>query len=85
MYFNFDLEPQEKLKVKMAISPVSSEGALNNMKKEVPNWDFEQVKEEARANWNRELNKVQLSSEDEDELTNFYTAMYHAFLGPTVF
>lgn len=83
MYFNFDLEPQEKLKVKMAISPVSSEGALTNMKEETPHWDFEKVKADAKANWNRELNKVQLSSEDEDELTNFYTAMYHAFLGPT--
>ena len=83
MYFNFDLEPQEKLKVKMAISPVSSEGALTNMKEETPHWDFDQVKEDARANWNRELNKVQLSSEDEEEMTNFYTAMYHAFLGPT--
>ncbi|WBL27309.1 GH92 family glycosyl hydrolase [Zunongwangia sp. HGR-M22] len=83
MFFNFDLKPQEKLKVKMAISPVSSEGALNNMKEETPHWDFDQVKKEARAKWNRELNKVQLSSKDKDELTNFYTAMYHAFLGPT--
>ncbi|WBL20814.1 GH92 family glycosyl hydrolase [Zunongwangia sp. HRR-M8] len=83
IFFNFDLEPQEKLKVKMAISPVSSVGALNNMKEETPHWDFDQVKKEARAKWNRELNKVQLSSKDKDELTNFYTAMYHAFLGPT--
>ncbi|MDN3594011.1 GH92 family glycosyl hydrolase [Zunongwangia endophytica] len=83
MYFDFDLEPQEKLKVKMAISPVSSEGALNNMKEEVPHWNFAKIKNEAKAKWNRELNKVQLASEHKDELTNFYTAMYHAFLGPT--
>lgn len=83
MYFNFDMGKNEALQVKLAISPVSTEGALKNMKAEVPHWDFNKVKKEAREQWNRELNKVVLSGEDDNEMINFYTAMYHAFLGPT--
>lgn len=83
MYFDFDLEKNEKLNIKLAISPVSTEGALKNMKEEIPDWDFEKVKKKARGDWNKELNKINITSESEEEKTNFYTAMYHAFLGPT--
>tara|TARA_R110002033_G_scaffold56090_3_gene104996 strand:+ start:100245 stop:102545 length:2301 start_codon:yes stop_codon:yes gene_type:complete len=85
MYFDFDLKNQEKLELKFALSPVSSAGAVANMKKEIPHWDFEKVREEAKLAWNKELNKVKITSEDNEEKTNFYTAMYHAFLGPTVY
>ena len=85
MYFDFDIKNQEKLELKFALSPVSSAGAVANMKKEIPHWDFEKVREEAKLAWNKELNKVKITSEDNEEKTNFYTAMYHAFLGPTVY
>lgn len=83
MYFDFDTEKNEKVKVKLAISPVSTEGAVENMKKEIPHWDFEKVKSDARELWNKELNKVIIESKNPDDKVNFYTAMYHAFLGPT--
>ena len=83
MYFDFDVKNQEKLQIKFALSPVSSAGAVENMKKETPNWNFEEVHKNAKLAWNKELNKVQIESEDTEEKTNFYTAMYHAFLGPT--
>lgn len=85
MYFDFDVENQEKIQIKFALSPVSTSGALSNMKKEIPNWNFEQVREDAKAAWNKELNKIEITSDDKDEKINFYTAMYHAFLGPTVY
>lgn len=85
MYFDFDMKKGEKLKLKMAISPVSTEGALKNMKTEIPHWDFDKVKQEARASWNKELSKIEIPKENNAEKTNFYTAMYHAFLGPTVY
>lgn len=83
MYFDFDMEASEQLQVKLAISPVSSEGALKNMKEEVPHWNFDRVKKDAREQWNQELNKVEVKAKNKAEMTNFYTAMYHAFLGPT--
>jgi len=83
IYFDFKTKKDEKIKIKFAISPVSTEGAINNMKKEIPDWDFEKVKKESRALWNKELNKVIVETNSNEEKVSFYTAMYHAFLGPT--
>jgi predicted alpha-1,2-mannosidase len=83
LFFDFNTEEGEKIKIKMALSPVSSAGALENMKKEVPGWDFEKVKKQSQEVWNKELNKIQIETIQKEDLVNFYTAMYHAFLGPT--
>lgn len=83
LFFDFDTNEGEKIKIKMALSPVSSAGALENMKKETPNWDFEKVKKQSQEIWNKELNKIQVETIQKEDLVNFYTAMYHAFLGPT--
>ncbi|QSW89897.1 GH92 family glycosyl hydrolase [Flavobacterium endoglycinae] len=83
LFFDFDTQEGEKIKIKMALSPVSSAGALENMKKEIPDWDFERVKKQSQEIWNKELNKIQVETIQKEDLVNFYTAMYHAFLGPT--
>ena len=62
MFFDFDTNEGEKIKIKMALSPVSSAGALENMKKEVPGWDFEKVKKQSQDVWNKELNKIQIET-----------------------
>ncbi|UBZ10980.1 GH92 family glycosyl hydrolase [Leeuwenhoekiella palythoae] len=85
LYFDFDTEENEAIQVKMALSPVSTEGALKNMEAEVPGWDFNAVKQQARDTWNKELQKVTVETLEESDKVNLYTAMYHAFLGPTVY
>ncbi|MBT1696962.1 GH92 family glycosyl hydrolase [Fulvivirgaceae bacterium PWU4] len=85
MYFDFKTTAGEKVKIKFALSPVSTEGALQNMKAEVPHWDFERVKKEAQSLWNQALSKVTVNTEKRDDKINFYTAMYHTFLGPTTY
>jgi predicted alpha-1,2-mannosidase len=84
MYFDFDTENQEKIKVKFALSPVSQANALENMKAEAQGWDFDKVKKEAQATWNKELNKIKIDASSDDKI-NFYTAMYHAFINPTTY
>ncbi|MCF2444292.1 GH92 family glycosyl hydrolase [Dyadobacter sp. CY345] len=85
MYFDFQTTENEKIKIKFAISPVSTQGALANMKAEIPNWDFDRVKQEGQALWNKEFNKVAVKTINENDKVNFYTAMYHSFLGPTTY
>ncbi|MDM7922070.1 MAG: GH92 family glycosyl hydrolase, partial [Pyrinomonadaceae bacterium] len=84
-YFDFDATAGEQVMVKFALSPVSTEGALANMNAEVPHWDFDRVKREGQESWNRELGRIKATSSTEGELTNFYTALYHTFLAPTVY
>lgn len=84
-YFDFKTVANEKIKIKFAISPVSTAGAMANLKAEIPHWDFERTKREAQAAWNKELGKVAVTTLDDGEMTNFYTALYHALLTPTVY
>lgn len=84
-YFNFDIQTNEKLKIKVALSSVSTEGALLNLNTEIPHWDFERVKKEGQELWNKELNKIQIEALHPNDKINFYTAMYHACLSPTIY
>jgi len=84
MYFNFKTNEGEKIKIKFALSPVSQENALNNLRAETPGWNFEKIKEQGQKQWNKELNKIVINA-DKNEKINFYTAMYHAFINPTIY
>ncbi len=82
MYFDFDTEASEKIGLKFALSPVSQENALENMRTEVSGWDFDKVKQQTQSDWEKELSKIKISASEDDKV-NFYTAMYHAFINPT--
>ena len=84
MFFDFDTQEGEKIKIKFALSPVSQENALQNMRAEISGWDFEKVKAQAQATWNKELNKVQVTTSNDNKI-NFYTALYHAYINPTTY
>ena len=84
MHFDFAANDDEKIKIKFAISPVSTGNALMNLREEIPGWDFDFVKKKGQEQWNSELNKVEVKMSKEN-MINFYTAMYHAFLSPTVY
>jgi predicted alpha-1,2-mannosidase len=84
MFFDFDTQEGEKIKIKFALSPVSQENALQNMRAEISGWDFEKVKAQAQATWNKELNKIQVSTSNDNKI-NFYTALYHAYINPTIY
>ncbi len=84
MYFDFDTSEGEAVQVKMALSPVSQENALANLRAEIPHWNFDQAKNKAQAAWNAELNKIQIDAADDDKV-NFYTALYHTSINPTMY
>lgn len=84
-YFDFKTEEGEQVKLKFAISPVSTDNALLNLHTEAPDWNFEQVKAAGQAQWQKELSKITIQSKSIDKKQNFYTAMYHAFINPTIY
>lgn len=71
--------------VKVALSSVSTEGAVRNMQAEVPRWDFDGVMRATQDAWRRELGRITITSDRPDVLTDLYTAMYHACLSPTLY
>lgn len=80
----FPTAKDEQVLVKVAISAVDVEGAEKNMS-ELPGWDFEQVKADARQKWNNYLSKIDVETNDETQKTVFYTALYHTAIAPNLF
>jgi predicted alpha-1,2-mannosidase len=69
----------------VGISFVSIEGARNNLHTELPHWDFNRVRAEAKAAWNAKFGKITLRGATESQKTVFYTAMYHHLMFPRTF
>lgn len=82
--FKFKTPVNNIIMTKVALSPVTVEGAVRNMAAECPHWDFEKTKKEAAAYWNKELSKIEVTSADKDKLKIFYTALYHTMIQPNV-
>jgi predicted alpha-1,2-mannosidase len=77
-------EPGE-VTVRFGISFVDLDGARRNLEAEAPTFDFDRMRREARAAWNRELGRVVVTGGSADDLKSFYTALYRAQLHPNVF
>lgn len=73
----------EKILVKVSLSPTSYEGAKLNCS-EIKHWDFDKVHKAAIALWNKELSKIEVTSEDKNKLAIFYTALYHTMMQPNI-
>jgi predicted alpha-1,2-mannosidase len=78
--------------VKVGISYTSIDQAKLNLTTEIPDWNFDQVKENAEKTWNNNLSKIEVEpnkvdgeSYNKQRLTTFYTALYHSLLFPATF
>ena len=81
--FSKQVKKGEKILVKVTLSPTSYEGAKLNSS-EIKHWNFEKVKKDAEALWNKELSKIEVTSNDKDKLAIFYTALYHTMMQPNI-
>ena len=82
---NFATAEGEQLMLKVALSPVSIEGAEANLAAELPGWDFDATAAAADAAWNAQLAKVKITTQDEVARRIFYTGLYHTMVAPSEF
>ncbi len=73
------------MRLKVGVSFVSVANAEDNLAREIPGWDFDKVRSEAKAAWSGVLSHAVVSGGSGAQRKVFYTAMYHTFLQPTVF
>lgn len=78
----FETKDKEAVQIKIGLSTVSTEDAINALNKENPGWDFVAVKNNARIRWNQLLSRVKVEG-TEAQKTNFYTSLYHLYIQPT--
>ena len=72
------------LLIAVSASTSGFEGSERNREAEIPDWDFDKLREQAYERWNKELACVTIQSGDTADLRQFYTALYHAFLFPNL-
>lgn len=81
-YVSFDVADGETLYAKVGLSFTSIEGARKNLEAEQPGWDFDKVLKAAKAEWNRNLGKIEMESSDTSVMRTFYSSLYHAMVPP---
>lgn len=81
MIASFANNTKEPLIIRVGISSVSYEGARQNLKSEVKDFDFDKVYRETKAAWNKELAVIDMEG-DRVMKTIFYTALYHTLIQP---
>lgn len=84
-YIRFRLPADQKIRMKVGISAVSTENAQKNLLQELPGWNFESVREAASSAWNAELGKIEVAGGTYDQQVAFYTALYHTMVVPNVY
>jgi predicted alpha-1,2-mannosidase len=82
---HFETTEGEVILVKTGISGVSAEGALKNVKAEIPGWDFEKVRRDAHAAWSKNLSRIKIKTANARHKKIFYTGLYHMLVAPTLF
>ena len=75
---NYTTTANEPIEVRVGISYISVEQAHRNLRREIPDWNFEQVKSQARNVWNQALGAVATAGGTERQRTIFYTALYRS-------
>ena len=73
--------------VKVGASFTSIDGAVANLNTEINHWNFDEVKNQAFQEWNRELSKILIKTKKNqlDQKVIFYTSLYHSFLNPNTY
>ena len=83
--FMFDTEEGDQITIVTALSGVSVEGAVKNLNAEASHDNFDQYVAEAKTDWNNQLQRIQIMGGANDDRVNFYTALYHSMIAPTIY
>ena len=75
----------EKINVRVASSFASHEQALLNLENETGEKDFETIRDEARTEWNKQLNRIRVEGGTDDQMRTFYSCLYRTLLFPRNF
>jgi len=81
-YFDFD-NNDEVIEIEVALSAVSSEGAMKNLNAEAKG-TFDELYAQTLASWNKELGQIECKGTDAEK-TMLYTSFYHTMINPSVY
>lgn len=71
--------------LKIGVSNISGEQALNNIAAEIPGWNFEGIVRQGSKKWEQALSKIKVEAADPIQRKVFYTALYHTMIAPALY
>jgi predicted alpha-1,2-mannosidase len=84
-YAKFKTTEAEVVEARVGTSFISIDQARQNLKTEIPAWDFDAVRQSLRSTWNEKLGRIAVEGATEDQRRIVYTGLYHALLYPRIF
>jgi predicted alpha-1,2-mannosidase len=72
----------QKVHVKAASSFISTEQAILNLQRELAIDNFDQVKQKAKAAWNKQLARIKVQGGTTDQVRTFYSCLYRTLQFP---
>ena len=82
--FNFSTRAKDIILVKIGFSTTSFIGVVDNVRRELPSWDFEQTSLNLKRAWNDKLSQIEVTTPIDSTKSIFYTALYHSMFMPFV-
>ncbi|MEN8122260.1 MAG: GH92 family glycosyl hydrolase [Bacteroidota bacterium] len=79
-FLHYSTRNKEQILVKVGLSYTGIEGARKNLKAEIPYWDFDKTKDDAKQTWESELRKINIKGADKNQKEIFYTSIYRSLL-----
>ncbi|MCU4155559.1 GH92 family glycosyl hydrolase [Carboxylicivirga sp. A043] len=87
-FVQFDTSADKQVQVRTGISYVSIENAAENLQKEITepfDWSFDKVRANHVTEWNKLLNRVQISTNNQLEKKRFYNSMYRSLCSRNIY
>lgn len=75
----------QQIMMRLGFSHIDAAGAKRNLAAEIPHWDFDRVRSQARDAWNAYLGKIAVDGKSDADKTIFYTALYHTGIAPNLY
>ena len=85
LYISFkDVNANDQIMARVGLSWISTERACENAEREITDFDFDRVLEDARTAWRKKFKPISMNSKGVSKmhLRNFWSGAYRAFLSP---
>lgn len=81
LFATFSTEENEVVEMQVGLSFTSIENARLNLETETKGKSFDEVRSDAKKEWQEMLGRIKVEGKNENDKTKFYTGLYHALLG----
>lgn len=81
---SYQTTENEQIEIKTGLATSNLEGAYKSVETEVAAKSFDEIKNEASDVWEKELQKIEIKTSDNESRSIFYTMMYQSMLAPTL-